>query len=111
MNSERINKINQLIKQNLGQLITKEVELPKDCLVTITRVKTASDMKISKIYISVIPEKLRGTVLENLRKNKKKLHNLLKKQIKTKFTPNLKFEIDQQEIFASEIDKLLDEIK
>ena len=109
--SERVLKLNQLIKKQLSQIIAKELEFPENSLATITRVETTPDIKISKVYVSVIPEKFRGTVLEILRKNQKNLHSLLKKQIKTKFTPNLKFEIDQQEIFASEIDKLLDEIE
>ena len=109
--SERSIKLNSLIKQQLSQIIAREIEFPTDSLVTITRVSTTPDIKIAKVYISVIPDKFRGSVLEILRKNQKQLHSLLKKQIKTKFTPNLKFLIDEQEIYASEIDKLLDEIK
>ena len=72
--------------------------------------ETSPDIKISKVYLSVIPEKFRGSVLEILRKNSKNLQTLLKKQIATKFTPNLQFFIDEDQIYASEIDKMLDEI-
>lgn len=107
----RIEKINQLIKQQLSQIINKEIEFPQNTIITITRVQTTPDIKIAKVYLGVVPENFRGSALEILRKNKKKLHALLKKQIKTKFTPNLNFLIDEQEIYASEIDKLLDEIQ
>ena len=107
----RIDQINQLIKTQLGQIINKEIELPDNTIITITRVKTTPDLKIAKVYLTVLPENVRGSVLEILRKNKKNLHTLLQKQIKTKFTPNLNFLIDEQEIYASQIDKLLDEIK
>ncbi len=108
--SERTNKINELIKQKLGQIIIKEIEFPDNCLVTITKAETTPDIKTSKIFISVLPEKFRGTVLEILRKKGHDLHKILKSQMKTKFIPNLVFLIDEQEVFASEIDKLLDEI-
>ena len=108
--SERVLKLNQLIKKQLGQIITKEIEFPANCLVTIARVETTPDIKISKVYISIIPEKFRGSVLEILRKNSKNLHVLLKKQIATKFTPNLKFFIDENQVYATEIDRLLDEV-
>ncbi|MBD3359766.1 MAG: hypothetical protein GF365_03630 [Candidatus Buchananbacteria bacterium] len=108
---QRTEKINQLIKQQLGQIINKEIDFPDNILTTITRVETTPDFKTAKIHLTVLPENLRGTGLEILRKNKKNLHNILKKQLKTKFTPNLKFLIDEQEIYASEIDRLLDEIK
>jgi len=109
--SERILKINKLIKQQLGQIITKELEFPKNCLITITRVETTPDMKIAKVFITVIPENLRGSALELLRKNNKLLSQQLKKRITFKFAPNLNFLIDEQEAYATEIDKLLDEIK
>lgn len=107
----RIEKINQLIKTQLSQLINKEMEFPDNTIITITRVKTTPDLKIAKIYLTVLPENFRGSVLEILRKNKKNLYTLLKNRLKTKFTPNLNFLIDEQELYAAEIDKLLDEIK
>ena len=108
--SERVFKLNQLIKQQLGQIIARDIEFPNESMVTITRVDTTPDIKIAKIYISVIPENLRGSTLKILRKNTKSLHYNLRKQIKTKFTPNLQFQIDEQAVYATEIDKLLDEI-
>ncbi len=108
--SERVLKLNQLIKNQLGQIIIREIELPNECLVTITRVEITPDIKVAKIFISVLPENFRGTALAILRKNNKTLYTQLKKQVKTKFTPNLQFLIDDQQAYATEIDKLLDEI-
>ncbi|MFC1598541.1 30S ribosome-binding factor RbfA [Patescibacteria group bacterium] len=108
--SERILKINKLIKQQIGQIISREIEFPNNSLVTITRVETTSDMKTAKVFISVIPENFRGSSLELLRKNTKLLSQQLKKQVAIKFVPNLNFLIDDQEAYAVEIDKLLDEI-
>jgi ribosome-binding factor A len=108
--SFRIEKINELIKQKLGQIISQEMEFPQNCLVTISRVQTSPDLKYCQVFITVLPEKFRGSVLEILNKNRHNLYRELKAYLKTKFTPNLKFALDQQEIFASEVDKLLDEI-
>ena len=107
---QRISQLNELILHKLSPIINKEIEFPNDCLVTITRVKISPDIKQAKVFISVIPEKFRGTCLDILKKKAKTLRNILQKQITTKFTPNLFFLIDEQEIYASEIDKLLDEI-
>jgi ribosome-binding factor A len=107
----RQDKADQLIQQKLAKIILKEIEFPSQSLITITRTKTSPDLKLSRIYISVLPDNQRGTALEILRRNKIRLHQLLKKELTTKFTPNLQFIIDEQPIYASEIDKLLDEIK
>lgn len=109
--SQRIEKINELIKTQLSQIIIKEIEFPENVMVTITNVETSPDLKSTKIFISVLPENMRGTALTILTKNASILHRNLNKMIKTKFTPNLKFFIDEQEVFADEVGKILDEIK
>ena len=109
--SLRLEKVNELIHQKLSQIITREVEFPQNMLITISRVITSPDLKYSKIFITVLPDQYRGTALEVLNKNSKNLQQILRKQMTTKFTPNLNFQIDDQEIFAQGVEKLLDEIR
>ena len=53
---KRIQRVNQLIKKELGQILLREIEFPADTLVTVTRVETSPDLREGKIFISVIPE-------------------------------------------------------
>lgn len=108
--SQRTDRINELIRQELGRFILEEVELPADSLVTITKVETTPDLKTSKIYITTLPDKLRGTILELLNKRSRHLYELLKTELETKFVPNLTFVIDEQELFANQVEQILDEI-
>ena len=108
--TERQRKINELIRHIVSEAILKEVEVPANSLITITRVETTPDIKTSTVLISVLPDNYRGSALEILRKKNHILHLYLKKKLKTKFTPNLKFEIDNQEVFANEVEKILDEL-
>ncbi len=109
--NQRIERVNELLKQDLGRYIREEIDLPADCLVTVTDVQTAPDLKTAKVLVSIWPEKFRGTVLELLKKNSRRLHELLKEELTTKFVPNLNFLIDEQEIFATKVERILDEIK
>jgi len=109
--SLRLEKVNEIIHHKLSQIMVTELEFPQDILVTITGVRTSPDLKYSKIFITVLPDHYRGTVLEILKKNSKNLQQILRKQMTTKFTPNLTFQIDDQEIFAQGVEKLLDEIR
>jgi len=108
--SQRLEKINELIHHKLSEIISKELEFPINSLVTITRVETSPDIKYGKVYISVLPDNMRGSCLKIFKKNSHRLHKILKKEMLTKFTPNLKFLIDEQEIFATKVENLLDEI-
>jgi ribosome-binding factor A len=108
--SLRTDRMNELVKQELGRFMMEELELPENSLVTISKVITTPDLKVAKVYITILPDKLRGTILELLNKKSRILHENLKSELSMKFVPNLRFIIDEQEIYANKIEQLLDEI-
>jgi ribosome-binding factor A len=108
---QRMKKLNELIRQQLGKIIAKDIEFPENLLVTITRVQTSADMKEAKIFFTAIPEKMRSTALKTLKTAAGNLSRQIGKILKTKFTPKLIFLIDEQEMFASGVEKILDELK
>lgn len=108
--SQRIEQINELLRVDLSRFINEEIELPENSMATITNVETTPDLKIAKIFITIFPDKLRGTILEKLNKHARLFHERLKEELNTKFIPNLKFLIDEQELYANQIDQILDEI-
>jgi len=109
--SHRILQINELIRQELGQLMSAEIELPKNCLATITYVETSKDLRHAKVWLSVIPTSYTRKVLDKLTANAGHLQFLLNKKLAMKPLPRLKFAIDDTEKKASKIEDLLDQIK
>lgn len=107
----RQEKVNALIKEELGLIISREVELPQGCLATIVGVDVSADLKWAKIFISVLPDKYRGSVLEILRKKSNHIRKSLNRRIEIKFSPKLEWVIDATEEHASGIEALLDKIK
>ena len=49
--NKRIQQVNEVIKQELNQIILKEMEFDLGTLVTIVRVKTDPDFKIARIFL------------------------------------------------------------
>lgn len=109
--SKRTKQISQLIKNRLGEIINKELELPEGGFITITRVEVAPDLKSANVWVSIFPTELKTKILNILRKNVKKLQNLLAEKSTTKFAQKLFFRIDRTEEQAEEVEKILDEIK
>lgn len=107
----RIDQLNPLVQQYISQIIEQEVDLPKDCLITVTKVETSKDIKYARVFVSIIPDNLRGSTLKRLEKFSGEIQRNLAKKMRTKFSPKLRFILDENEIYASEIDKLLDSIK
>ena len=109
--SERILKINALIQLELGELLVREIEFPRQCLVTVTAVETSSDLHHAKVWVSVLPSMYAGKVLERLRKNAGHFQHLLNKRLRFKPLPRLSFAIDSSERDAAGVDQLLDQIR
>ena len=104
--SQRIQRVNELLKQEISQLLLKEIDFD-DVLVTITNVDTSPDLKNCKVKISVIPTEKNKLALEIIKKNIYHLQQALNKRISLKFNPKISFEIDQIEAKAQRIEEIL----
>lgn len=109
--SKRIQRVNQLIKKELGQLILREVEFPKDVLVTITRVETAADLNRSRVFISCLPANQITQVLSILNHQIYNLQYMLNRRLKMKFIPRIEFVEEEKTKEAGEIEELLEGLK
>ncbi|MDD5043784.1 MAG: ribosome-binding factor A [Patescibacteria group bacterium] len=109
--SLRQEKFNSFIQEELGRIINRDLEMPLGSLLTIVGADTAPDLKFVKVYVSVLPENYRGTVLAILRKNTKKLQQALNKKFRTKVFPKIQWAVDVTEEKAMAIEALLDKIK
>jgi ribosome-binding factor A len=107
----RIAQVNELIRQELSQLLLVEIEFPRDCLVTVTKVEVSKDLGYAKVWFSVLPTLYTKKVLTKLTSNIGHLQFLLNKKLTIKPLPRLSFFIDDTEAKATEIEKLLDQIK
>ena len=108
--NERILRVNQLIRTELGKIINEELEFP-GIIVTVTAVHTAKDLRNANIYISVIPDGKTGTVLKKLEANKKNFHQLLNKNMVIRNVPRLRFVVDKSGKKAAEMDLFLDNLQ
>lgn len=109
--SKRIAQVNSLLESELSQILIRELELPKNCLATLTRVKTTQDLREARVWISILPEGETRRVFKELNKKKKEIQNLLYKKLFIKPLPKLEFKIDKTEVDASRMEQLLDNLK
>lgn len=110
MPSHRLQQINELIKQELGKLFLKEIDFPKGCLVTITKVITSADLSQTKIFISILPDDQQSKIIANLNKQAGSLKYLLGKILVLYKIPKLIFQPDLAQEKITLIDQLIDKI-
>jgi ribosome-binding factor A len=109
--SNRLPRVNQLIKQELSQIILKEIEFPKDILVTVTRVETTPNLIESKIYVSVMPENKSENILQILNKQIYDIQQRLNKRLKMRPVPRIYFRKEKETAEAGKVEEILAKIK
>lgn len=107
--SDRIRKINELLRFEISALISREIEFPNDSLVTVLQVETSQDLRHSNVYISVMPHSSAQEVLKKL--YEARFHEILYKKLALKPLPQFHYKLDLTEERAKDIESLLDQIK
>jgi len=109
--SRRIQRLNELIKREVSQVILREIEFPKGILATITRAEVALDLSQAQIYISVIPDKYFSKILRILNNNAPLLQKRINQLLTIKKVPKIKFIEEKTTKEADRIEEILEEIK
>lgn len=109
--SKRIQRLNELVKREVSHLLLKEIEFPKDVLVTVTGVQISTGLNQAKIYISVIPEKYFSRIFQILNKNILFLQNKINQLLIIRKVPKIIFIEEKKTREAARIEELLEKIK
>jgi len=109
--SKRIQRLNQLIKKEVAQLILREVEFPKDVLVTVTRAEVTPDLRESKVYVSIMPEKEESQILDFLNRRIFLLQKKIDKRLKMRPVPKISFVEEKITAEAGRIEEILEKLK
>ena len=109
--ANRIERVNELIKREISQIILREIDLPGDILITVTRVEASVDLNQAKVYISVVPQNQFLKVLRVLDSRVYVFQQALNKRLKMRSIPKIRFVEEKTTTEAARIEELLEEIK
>jgi ribosome-binding factor A len=107
----RIEKVNSIIREELGKSILKEIDIFPGILLTITRVECSRNLFVAKIYISVIPEDRFDEVISLLNRHIYDLQQMLNKKLQMRPVPRIEFLKETKTKEAGRIDELLMKIQ
>jgi ribosome-binding factor A len=114
--SGRMRRVDEAIRQVLGDALTGEVKDPRVGIVTVTDVRTSPDLRHARVYISVLgagggasEEDQREASLAGLRSAHGYLQAKVARELALKRTPALEFAYDDTTDRALRVDALLEE--
>ena len=106
---DRIVRINELLKRVLADLVeTLALNEENGCIISITRVDCASNLKSAQVYVSILGAKDDEAELHVIRRlidRKAEIQTLVSREVILKYTPVLQFILDKS---VSEGDRVLD---
>ncbi|HEY7121226.1 MAG TPA: 30S ribosome-binding factor RbfA [Solirubrobacterales bacterium] len=108
MGTARMRRVNEAIREVLGDAITTELKDPRIGFVTVTEVDTSPDLRSARVYVSVLgsPEE-RESSLAGLRSSHGVLQAKIASGMRLKRTPTLTFEYDESVDRGDRISRLL----
>ena len=112
MTTGRMRRVDEAIRQVIGDAMAGELKDPRVGFVTVTDVRTSADLSHARVYVSVLgDEQQRRASLEGLRSAHGFLQRQLAAELHLKRTPTLEFSYDETTDRAMRVEALIEEIE
>jgi ribosome-binding factor A len=109
MSSDRMRRVNEAIRQVIGDAVASDLKDPRVGFVTVTDVRTSADLSHARVYVSVLGEpEARAETMDGLRSAHGYLQRRISGELHLKRTPTLEFSYDDTTDRAMRLDALID---
>jgi len=110
--SQRTERVDELLRQEIGSIVTRDVADPRIGFATITSVETTQDLRHAKVWVSIIGQPAeRDAALEALRHAMPFIRHALGTRLRIKRIPDLHVHLDDTAERGTRILQLLAEIE
>jgi ribosome-binding factor A len=111
MQGKRLDRVNQLIKEEISLVLQRELKDPRLGFVTVTEVETAKDLRVAKIFVSVLGDEAQWRAsLTALQRARGFIRHWLRGHLDLRVTPELDFRADRSMAHAARIQELLKQL-
>ena len=109
--SLRLERVRELLKREIGEVIRREIPLDQAGLITVTDVTISNDLHNATVFVGILgTNEQRKHGLEVLAKNRKHIQGLVAHGVILKYTPQLRFVVDESIERGNKVMKILDEL-
>jgi ribosome-binding factor A len=112
MSTRRLDRVNELLKHELGEIIRRDFSIADNGLVSVSAVETSGDLRSAKVFISVLgkPEQ-RKKAIHTIERARVAIQAEIGRSIVLKYTPTLTFFLDDTIEKANRVLQIIDEIE
>jgi len=112
MDFKRADRVADLIKQEIADILRREAGDPRIANITVTDVRLTDDLRSARVYVVELgKDRLSPELEKGLSKAKGFLKRELGKRLQLRYIPELAFFYDPSFEYGSRIEKLLKEVR
>jgi ribosome-binding factor A len=112
MQGKRLDRVNQLLKEEIAEIIGRELKDPRIGFVTVTEVETSKDLRHAKVFVSILGSDSDWAqalaVLENAAGF---IRGELIRRLRLRVVPYVAFRPDRSMAHAAHITEILETLK
>jgi ribosome-binding factor A len=112
MSSLRLQRVRELLKRELGEIIRREIPVGAAGLITVNDLTISPDLHAATVYVGVLGnEEQKKKALTELDQHRKRIQGLVGKAVILKYTPQLRFLLDESIEQGNRVLKIIDELE
>ena len=111
-NYRRADRVADLLKEEISQMLLKEVKDPRIGFVTITGVEVSKDLQVAKVFYTILgdPTQVKESD-EALSRVSHFIKRQLGKRLRMRYIPDVIFKYDHSTEYGEKIDSILEHIR
>jgi ribosome-binding factor A len=112
MPSRRVERVNSLLKRELGEAIRRELPVDEAGVITVNEAIIAPDLRTARVYISILggPDQQKRAMAQ-LEACRVRLQSIVAREVIIKYTPQLKFILDDSIQRGNRVLQVLEELE
>ena len=112
MSSLRHERVRELLKRQIGEVIRRELPLSEVGMLTVNDVNVARDLQSATVFVGFVgSEEQKKKGIDLLLKERKRIQGLVGRAVVLKYTPQLRFVLDDSVSRGNRVLQILDEIE
>ncbi len=112
MSSLRTERVRELLKRTLSEILRREISIEEAGLLSVNEVVVSADLQQARVFVGVVGNAQQKKRAESLlESNRKRIQGLVGQAVVLRYTPVLKFVIDESIVQGNRVLDIIDEIE
>ena len=109
--SIKLDRLEHTFVEQISNILKTEIKDERIHFVTVTAAKITNDLSFAKVYVTILDDNEKESMLKQLNKASNFIERELSKRIEIRKMPNITFVYDESIEYANHIENIIEEIE